>query len=178
MSNSTVAKRYAISLFELATQKNVVQAVENDLRELKVVWNGNKDVKTLFTSPKLSLDKKKELIRQIFTNANPIVINTLLVLIDKKRLAEVSDIISEFMILSNEAQGVAEAKVYTTRALTEEERANVSTAFAKNVGKQSLNIQNIVDPSIIGGIRVQIGNRIYDSTLSTKLDRLKRNLIG
>lgn len=99
-------------------------------------------------------------------------------LIDKKRLSEVTNIIEEFMTLSNEAQGVADAKVYTTRELTEVERANVSTVFAKNVGKQSLRIQNIVDPSIIGGIRVQIGNRIYDSTLSTKLDRLKRNLIG
>ncbi|MEI4768898.1 F0F1 ATP synthase subunit delta [Psychrobacillus sp. FJAT-51614] len=178
MSNSTAAKRYAIALFELAQQKNELQSVENDLRELKVVWNGNKDLKTLFTSPKLSLDKKKELIREIFSNANPIVINTLLVLIDKKRLGEVSNIISEFMALSNEAQGIAEAKVYTTRELTEEERASVSSVFAKNVGKQSLRIQNIVDPSIIGGIRVQIGNRIYDSTLSTKLDRLKRNLIG
>ncbi|WP_277586774.1 F0F1 ATP synthase subunit delta [Psychrobacillus antarcticus] len=178
MSNLTLAKRYAISLFDLATEKNEVQAVENDLRELKIVWNGIKDVKTLFTSPKLSINKKKELIRQIFANANPIVINTLLVLIDKNRLADVSDIISEFMILSNEAQGVAEAKVYTTRPLTEEERTNISSVFAKNVGKQSLNIQNIVDPSIIGGIRIQIGNRIYDSTLITKLDRLKRNLIG
>ncbi|WP_144512000.1 F0F1 ATP synthase subunit delta [Bacillus sp. FJAT-22090] len=178
MSNSTAAKRYAIALFELAQQKNELQSVENDLRELKVVWNGNKDVKTLFTSPKLSLAKKKELIREIFTNANPIVVNTLLVLIDKKRLDEVSNIISEFMALSNEAQGIADAKVYTTRELTEQERANVSTEFAKNVGKQSLRIQNIVDPSIIGGMRVQIGNRIYDSSLSTKLDRLKRNLIG
>lgn len=178
MSNSTAGKRYAIALFELAQQKNELQSVENDLRELKVVWNGNKDVKTLFTSPKLSLAKKKELIREIFTNANPIVVNTLLVLIDKKRLDEVSNIISEFMALSNDAQGIADAKVYTTRELTEQERANVSTQFAKNVGKQSLRIQNIVDPSIIGGMRVQIGNRIYDSSLSTKLDRLKRNLIG
>ena len=162
MSNSTAAKRYAIALFDLAQQHNEIQAVENDLRELNVVWKGNKDLKTLFTSPKLSIDKKKELVRQIFSNANPIVIKTLLVLIDKKRLSEVTNIIEEFM----------------TRELTEVERANVSTVFAKNVGKQSLRIQNIVDPSIIGGIRVQIGNRIYDSTLSTKLDRLKRNLIG
>ncbi|WP_391119965.1 F0F1 ATP synthase subunit delta [Psychrobacillus sp. L3] len=178
MSNSTAAKRYAIALFELAQQKNELRSVEEDLRELKIVWNANKELNTLFTSPKLSLDKKKELIRQIFTTANPIVINTLLVLIDKKRLGEVGNIINEFMTLSNEAQGVADAKVYSTRALTEEERTNISIAFAKNVGKQSLRIENIVDPSIIGGIRVQIGNRIYDSSLSTKLDRLKRNLIG
>jgi len=178
VSNLTAAKRYAIALFELAQQKNELRSVEEDLRELKIVWNSNKELKNLFTSPKLSLDKKKELIRQIFTNANPIVINTLLVLIDKKRLGEVGNIINEFMTLSNEAQGVAEAKVYSTRDLTEEERANISTVFAKNVGKQSLRIENIVDPSIIGGMRVQIGNRIYDNSLSTKLDRLKRNLIG
>lgn len=59
MSNSTAAKRYAIALFDLAQQKNEIQAVENDLRELNVVWKGNKDLKTLFTSPKLSIDKKK-----------------------------------------------------------------------------------------------------------------------
>lgn len=178
MSNSTAAKRYAIALFELAQQKNELRSVEEDLRELKAVWNGNKELKSLFTSPKLSLDKKKELIRQIFANANPIVINTLLVLIDKKRLGEVALIINEFMTLSNEAQGVADAKVYSTRELTEEERASISSVFAKNVGKHSLRIENIVDPSLLGGVRVQIGNRIYDSTLSTKLERLKRNLIG
>ena len=178
MSNSTVAKRYAIALFELAQQKNELPAVENDLRELNVVWNGSKDLKNIFTSPKLSLDKKKALLREVFAKAHPMVINTLLVLLDKKRLDEVSNIIAEFMELSNDAQGVADAKVYTTRALTEEERASVSASFAKNVGKQSLRIHNIVDPSLIGGMRVQIGNRIYDSTLSTKLERLKRNLIG
>ena len=178
MSNSTAAKRYAIALFELAQQKNELQSVENDLRELKLVWNGNRDLKTLFTSPKLSIEKKKELIREIFSQANPIVINTLLVLIDKKRLIEVPAIISEFMELSADAQGVAEAKVYTTRPLSEVERAKISIAFANNIGKQSLRIENIVDPSILGGMRVQIGNRIYDSSLSMKLDRLKRNLIG
>ena len=135
-------------------------------------------MKTLFTSPKLSIEKKKELIREIFSQANPIVINTLLVLIDKKRLIEVPAIISEFMELSADAQGVAEAKVYTTRPLSEVERAKISIAFANNIGKQSLRIENIVDPSILGGMRVQIGNRIYDSSLSMKLDRLKRNLIG
>ena len=53
---------------------------------LKLFGMATKMLKTLFTSPKLSIDKKKELIREIFANANPIVINTLLVLIDKKRL--------------------------------------------------------------------------------------------
>ena len=60
MSNSTVAKRYAIALFELAQQKKELRSVETDLREFKIVWTGNKDLKELFTSPKLTLDKKKD----------------------------------------------------------------------------------------------------------------------
>ena len=71
------------------------------------------------------------LIREIFTNANPIIINTLLVLIEKKRLDEVISIINEFMELSNDAQGVAEAKVYSTRELTEDERAAHFNCFCK-----------------------------------------------
>ena len=55
---------------------------------------------------------------------------------------------------------------------------SISTTFAKKVGKQSLRIENIIDPTLIGGIRLQIGNRIYDSSLSGKLERLKKDLIG
>ena len=59
MSNSTAAKALRNLFVRVSTQKNEVQAVENDLRELKVVWNGNKDVKTLFTSPKLISRQEK-----------------------------------------------------------------------------------------------------------------------
>ena len=165
-------------MFELAQESNQLSSVEEDLRELKLVWNGNKDLKEIFISPKLTLDKKKELLRTIFKDANPIIVNTLLVLIDKKRLGEVVDIITEFIQLSNDAQGIADTKVYSTRPLTEEERSRISSVFANSLGKKSLRIENMIDPSILGGLRVQIGNRIYDSSLSTKLDRLKRNLIG
>lgn len=73
---------------------------------------------------------------------------------------------------------MADATVFSTRALSAEESANISTAFAKLVGKQSLNITNEIDPTLLGGIRVQIGNHIYDSSVVNKLERLKRELIG
>ena len=79
---------------------------------------------------------------------------------------------------ANDAAGVAEAKVYSTRPLTEEESQAISTAFAKKVGKQSLRIENIIDPTLIGGIRLQIGNRFTTAAVSAKLERLKRDLIG
>ena len=178
MSQSTAAKRYALALFQLAQKHNQLTSVEEDLREVKVVFKENRELQALLASPKLSLDRKKELIRELFGQANPLVVNTLQVLIDRKRINETVAVATEFATLSNEAQGIAEAKVFSTRPLTDTERADISSAFAQKVGKQSLRIENVIDPSLIGGIRLQIGNRIFDSSVSAKLDRLKKQLIG
>lgn len=178
MSQSTAAKRYALALFELAQQHNQLTSVEEDLREVQVVFNENRELQVLLSTPKLSLDRKKEIIRELFGKANPLVVNTLQVLIDRKRMNEIVEVGNEFTTLANEAQGIEDAKVYSTRPLTDDERSSISSAFAQKVGKQSLRIENVVDPSLIGGIRLQIGNRIFDSSVSSKLDRLKKQLIG
>lgn len=178
MSQSAAAKRYALALFEIAQQHNQLTSVEDDLREVKSVFKENRELLTVLVSPKLSADRKKDLIRSIFGQANPLVVNTLLVLIDRKRITETVDVVNEFATLSNEAKGIAEAKVFSTRPLTDDERASISAAFAQKVGKQALRIENEIDPSLIGGIRLQIGNRIFDSSVSAKLDRLKKQLIG
>lgn len=176
MSQSTAANRYAQALFELAQKHDQLTSVEEDLREVKVVFKENQEVLALLVSPKLSKERKKDLVRELFGQANPLVLNTLLVLIDSKRINETVEVANEFALLSDDAKGIAEAKVFSTRPLTDEERTSISTAFAHKVGKQSLRIENEIDPSLIGGIRLQIGNRIFDSSVSAKLDRLKKQL--
>lgn len=178
MSQSVVAKRYALALFELAQQNGQTVSVQDDLRELKKVFQDNEELGQLLGSPKLTVAKKKELLSQLFNGVQPLVMNTLQLLLDKKRIDEIINLIDDYNEFANDAAGVAEAKVYSTRPLTEEESQSISTAFAQKVGKQSLRIENIIDPSLIGGIRLQIGNRIYDSSVSAKLERLKRDLIG
>lgn len=178
MSNSVVAERYASALFELALQLGLTATIQEELQELKKAFRDNEGLGQLLSSPKLSVAKKKELITDIFKGVNPIVMNTLFVLLDAKRMNEVENVCDEFRYLANDAAGVAEAKVFSTRPLTELETNSISAAFAKKVGKQSLRIENIIDPSLIGGIRLQIGNQIYDSSLSAKLEKLQRELIG
>ncbi|MCG7343914.1 F0F1 ATP synthase subunit delta [Sporosarcina sp. ACRSL] len=178
MSNSVVAKRYASALFELAQQHGQTGAIQEEMKELKKVFRDNKGLSELIGSPKLSLAKKKEMIADVFKGLNPLVLNTLNVLLDAKRTDEAQNIFDEFLNLADDAAGVAEAKVFSTRPLTEQETNAISAAFARKVGKQSLRIENIIDPSLIGGVRLQIGNQIYDSSLSAKLEKLQRKLIG
>lgn len=178
MSQSTVAKRYAQAIFELASKQNILTEVSADFQELKKVIASNEEFMALLNAPKISTDRKKELIAQILTGAQPIVVNMIQFLIEKKRLNELSAVADQFQALADAAQGTADAKVFSTRELTAEERAEISVAFGKLVGKEQLNITNIIDASLIGGVRVQIGNYIFDSTVAAKLEDLKRVLVG
>lgn len=178
MSQSVAAQRYAQALFELAQKNGQTGQIQADLLELKKVFQTNKELGQLLDSPRLKTAKKKELLADLFKGANQLILNTLFVMLDKKRIDEVVNLVDEFTAYSNDAAGIAETKVYSTRLLTADESQAISTAFAQKIGKQALRIENIIDPSLLGGIRLQIGNIIYDSSVSAKLERLKRDLIG
>lgn len=177
MSKSIVANRYALALFKAAKDKGQVENVQQELLEVQKVFQDNPKLAELLEIPRLSTAKKKDILAELFKDANPLIQNALFILLEKQRLYEILNFVDEFITIANDEKGVADAVVYSTQALTEDEKAGISSAFAKKIGKQSLHIQNIIDESLIGGIRIQIGNRIYDGSLSGKLNRLQRNLI-
>ena len=178
MTKSVVAERYANAMFELAQQKNEAELVQQQLKEVKKAFYADKGLRNLLESPALSNDKKKEIVGSILQGANKTVIDSIRVLLDNNRMNEFANVVEAFNALANDAQGVAEATVYSTRELTEEERTSISNAFASKVGKQSLIIENVIEPKLIGGIRLQIGNHIYDSSVQAKLKRLEREMLG
>ena len=108
----------------------------------------------------------------------PYVQNTLLIMIERHRTDSIAEMAQEFIELANNAKSVAEATVYTVRPLTDSESEAVSSVFAAKVGKRTLKITNIADSSILGGIKLRIGNRIFDGSVNGKLERLRRQLLS
>ena len=178
MSNTMVAKRYASALFQIANEQQIIGQVEEDLRVVKEVLEYNSDLKAVLKSSKLTIDKKKEIVKNAFASVNMYVLNTVLLLIDRHREDQIVEVTDQFLELANEAMGIAEAEVYSARELTDAEREALSATFAAKIGKKSLRIENIVDSNLLGGIRLRIGNRIYDGSLRGKLDRLERKLLS
>lgn len=177
MSNTTVAKRYAVALFQLSKENNLLDQMEEELRVVKEVLLNSSDLKTILKSPKVSIEKKKEIVKESFSKMNHFGLNTLMILIDRHRDDQIVDVVDRFIELANEEIGIAEAKVYSIRPLSEEERKALSATFAPKVGKKSLRIENIIDSELLGGIKLRIGNRIFDGSLRGKLDRLERKLL-
>ncbi len=177
MSNTNVAKRYAKALFQLAKERNAIKRFEDEFSALKEVF-ASEDVLTIFTSPKLSIDKKKDLISNWFSSFSDEVKNTLMVLVEGHREDVTVEIADDFLKLVNDENGVADATVTSAKPITDAEMQEISTVFSKKIGRKALNITNVTDPSVIGGIKVQIGNSVFDGTVSRKLNRLERHLLS
>lgn len=178
MIGSVVAKRYALALFQLAKEQQLLEKVGEELRIVKEVLFVNDELKAILKSPKVLKDKKKEILTEAFGSLNTYVLNTLMLLVDRHRADEIHAVAEEFIELSNEENGIEEADVYTIRPLTDEEKLALSASFAAKIGKKALQIENIVDSDLLGGIKIRIGNRIYDGSLRGKLDRLERKLLS
>ncbi|KUP04154.1 ATP synthase F0F1 subunit delta [Bacillus coahuilensis p1.1.43] len=178
MSNSAVAKRYAQALFELAQKNQHLDAVEEEMRTVKAVFTQTPELYAVLSSPRVPTENKKKVVSDAFKAVSPLVLNTLMLLIDRRRIGAVEEIAEQLIQLVNEAKGIAAAVVYSARPLTKEEEAGLSAALAPKVGKQSLKIENRVDQDLLGGVKVQIGNTIFDGSLKGKLTRLERQLIG
>ncbi|MFP3508865.1 F0F1 ATP synthase subunit delta [Peribacillus sp. SIMBA_075] len=178
MSDITVAGRYAVALFQIAKEQNLINQLEEELRIVNEVFTKDKELLGFLAHPKMTSDAKRQLLTNAFAGLSSSVQNTLMLMVERHRTDEVTAMAQEFIELANEENSVADATVYTVNPLTEAEAKAVSSAFAAKIGKRNLRITNITDSNIIGGIKLQIGNRIYDGTISGKLDRLSKQLLG
>ncbi|ARI76079.1 F0F1 ATP synthase subunit delta [Halobacillus mangrovi] len=178
MSGSIVAKRYAQALFQLAEEHLKVDQIAEELNVVKDVFGKNPSVYTFLKHPKVTTEDKKRVVAKSFQALSAEVLNTLKLIVDRHREDIIFDMINEYMSKIADKKGVAEATVYSVRELSDKEKEQISKVFAPKVGKQSLNITNMIDSSLLGGIRVRIGNRIFDGSVSGKLNRLERELVS
>lgn len=178
MSNTVVAKRYADALFQIAKEDKQIDRLEGEMRILKQVFLSNKELTSFLEHPKVAMESKKDAIKTAFATMSPSIQNLLMILVDRHRENIVTTLADEFILLVNEYTGVVDAKVYSVRPLSKPEQESISKVFAQKIGKQALRIENIVDSSLLGGIKLRIGNRIFDGTVLGKLERLERQLLG
>ncbi|WP_158736980.1 F0F1 ATP synthase subunit delta [Alteribacillus sp. YIM 98480] len=172
------ANRYAVALFELSMEKNMLEDIQAELEAVKQVFQDNDKLPALLHHPKVPADKKEQLLRESFAGMSEPVTNTLLLLLKKNRIDSVVLVAERFQELADEEQKVGHAVVYTVKPLSETDRKFISENFARKVGKATLHIENRLDPRLVGGIKVQIGDTIFDGSVKGQLNRLERELVS
>jgi F-type H+-transporting ATPase subunit delta len=174
-----MATRYAAALFELADSKKALDAVAADLTALQKMIAESADLQRMTDSPILDRAAQAKAMNAIVKAAgfNDLTQKFTGLIAQNRRLFALPAIIKAFLKLLAARRGEMTAEVTAARALTSDQQAAVAEAIRKAVGsKVSINVK--VDPSLLGGLVVQVGSRMIDSSLKTKLQKLQLAMKG
>ena len=170
-----MAGRYALALFELARDERALDAVKADLDSFDALIAESKDLERLVRSPVFSADEQSRALSAVLERAgiDGLAGNFLKVVAANRRLFAVGDIIKTFRMLLARHRGEVSAEVTVAEPLDDKHREAISAALKSITGGKEVDLSIKVDPAIIGGLVVQLGSRMVDTSLRTKLNAIK-----
>lgn len=172
----TVANRYAESLFGLAKEENKIEQYEKDMALVSNVFD-TEGLVQFFSHVSVKDGDKFDILNKSFKNQVDVyVLNFLMLLVKKRRIKYIKDICKEFQSLCNEHFGITVGKVYSAFELSKEQITKIEEAMSQKIGKKT-QLHMVIDESLIGGIRVEVNNHVYDDSLSYKLESLRKELL-
>ncbi|MNI14814.1 ATP synthase subunit delta [compost metagenome] len=176
-ADNVVAKRYAKALFEIAKENSTVSQIEEELASIVKVIKDHADLRKLLSHPNVDSAAKIDLLKKVFEgNVSEVLFNTLQLLFTRRRESILPYLLNDYIQIANEELGQATAIVTTPYALSESDQQGVAVQFTQITGK-TIRVENVIDPKLIGGMQVRIGDRLYDGSLIGKLNRLEKQLL-
>lgn len=166
-----VEKRYAQALMELPEAD--VESIRQELEAFVDIYNSDKEFSSFLLDPRIKSDNKQAAIRNIFTDkVSRNMLNFVLLLIAKQRIKNVSEIYEQLVHLINEKLSILDMKIITVEPLEEQQLNSIKEKFRNKYSARGVKTTEIVDPSIIGGIKVIIGDKVYDGSVKGRIESL------
>ncbi len=177
MIESQVARRYAAALFRTAKRTDQVERILDDLKAIADLLRKDPSLKNFLEAPQILDQYKRELITSAFKDLiSEALFSFLVVVLDKHRTEYLQAMAKEYERLVKEDQGILQARVTTTRALDPLFRDRLRDELEKTTGKK-IEMLLRIDPKIIGGIIVILGNKIIDRSIRHQLNELKEEML-
>ena len=175
MKETKVAQRYAKSLLSLGLEKNILADLDNDFSLIKSTCDENRDLVLLLKSPVVKTDQKIGVLTSVFTsNISETSLLFIQLLARKKREYLLKEVAVAFQQLVLKHKGIVEATIKSAVVLDDALKASL---IAKIKGESNgVSLTEIIDPNLIGGFIVKVGDQQVDASISSKLSELKRKL--
>lgn len=178
MVNETLARRYATAVFELASEAKQIDPVGAQLTAILETMNGDPTVQTFFVSPVISReDKERALLATFGGRVGDIALHTLLLLVRKRRETLLGDIVAQYIEIARESRGAELLLVTTARELSRDELDTLVARLEHTYGKK-FEASVKLDASLIGGVRIAMGDRMIDGSVAGRLEELTRTLFA
>jgi F-type H+-transporting ATPase subunit delta len=172
-----IARRYAEALYKLAAEEALVDTIEEGYGRALTEIEGVPDFNRFFTHPLVSRYRKSELIDQAFPDLSEYLRNLFVLLIRNGREGYLDLIYEEFRSLRSEEEGIVRVKVLTAKELSAKDRERLTDRLAVGLGER-IKLEEEVDANLIGGVRIDIGGKVLDGTLRTRLEGLRSFIEG
>lgn len=172
-----LARRYAKALYDLAEERNVLDAVANDIRALDGLWQSDAALRDIVADPRLKRPQLMATMKAIAAKSgfNPLTANTLQLLAQNRRLAILPYILNRFMAELAARRGEHQAEVSSAQPLSADQMKALTEKLTAMAGGK-VNLVAREDRSLLGGFIVRIGSRMIDASVKSKLTRLERQL--
>jgi F-type H+-transporting ATPase subunit delta len=171
---SRAARRYAKAVFELAEHERQVEDWGRRLAAIRESFS-DPEVAALLTNPTIPTEERMALVSEAPHVFDPEGTNLARLLIESNRVRDIRAIEDEFQRLADDAAGRVRATVTTAVELTAKDRDRLEDELSKRLGKE-IRMHLVVDPRILGGLKLQYGDRLVDASVSTRLQQLRRRL--
>jgi F-type H+-transporting ATPase subunit delta len=175
-----LAGRYATALYQLATEAKQVDDILLDLNSFNELIDNNADIQTLIYSPVFRADEKAAAVGHLLkrAKANALVVQFVGTIAKNGRLFAISSIISAFIKEVDNRRGKISAEVVSAIPLDDKRQAKIQESIISLADAKDVSLVMRVDPSLIGGLVIRIGSRMFDTSLKTKLNRLESAMKG
>ena len=171
-----ITSRYAEALFSLKKDAKKLEVAQEEVRALKKIFDENPDFVVVLSSSYKTLEEKIEIIDKTLVGVDEDIKSLIKIVCQNHRASYLDEIFSNFISLVNEYRGVKEGLVYSTQKLSESQLAKLNKKISEVEG-QPTDLKNIIDPSLIGGVKVVINDHIYDGSIKHHLEDMKLSLL-
>lgn len=173
----SVASRYANALYSLALETNAILSYKEEVRSISNLLDENEEFENVLGSTFLSKKERNEMVDKVFSNKiDENIVKFLKIIVENNRATSIRKICKEFNSLCNKSLNIEEGIVYSSSPLAKDEVKKIMEVISKKENKK-VELVNKVNPSLLGGVKVIIHDRIYDGSLLARIDSLKKNLL-
>ena len=173
MAQTRAAIRYAKAVMDLAKEKQLGKAINDDMKSIANAVESSKELRDMLHSPVVPTATKKSALLAVFKDLNKLSVNLIDTLIANKRISILGDVAEKYNDLFDDEQGIQVAKVTSAVSLTDELKKLVLVKVKELTGKDA-EINNVIDENILGGFILRVGDLQYDASIANKLSKLKR----
>jgi F-type H+-transporting ATPase subunit delta len=172
-----IAQVYARSLFEVAKQQDNLDVVREQLGQFADALDDSRELSVFFFSPYFSTPEKKDGLDKTLDDADPIVLNFLELLVENHRMPVVFRVRREFDALWREENQLLPVQITSAIELDESVASRIGEEIGRQTGRK-VELTSTVDPDVLGGIVLRVGNSILDASIRSRLERLRKQVAG